>query len=297
MLFEEQKKQLDQLRKKDLKALSFLHQAVDESVFEKIAAAETSHEAWSILEKIYHGVTRIKNVKLQYLRMEFETLKMKSSETISEFFDRVTAIRNNMKALDENIEDKTIVQKILRSMTPKFEHVVCMLEDRANTEDMSIDELHGSLLVHEKRMNRYEQEEQVLQAKSPLQNQTTRGRGSIRGRNQRGRGRGNFDTNKGVDNFNRQTNMQNQGRGNNQGRGRARGRGHGQDQREVRNTNKSHIQCFNCKKYGHFSYECWSNPRKEEQVNYTEEKDDRSSETMLFICDIGENQGSSRCGP
>ncbi|PIN13084.1 hypothetical protein CDL12_14291 [Handroanthus impetiginosus] len=44
-------------------------------------------------------------------------------------------------------------------------------------------------------MTRYEQEKQVLQAKSPLQNHTTRGRGSIRGRNQRGRGRENFNTN------------------------------------------------------------------------------------------------------
>ena len=128
---EEQKKQLDQLRNKDLKALSFLHQAVDESVFEKIAAVETSYKVWSILEKVYHSVTWIKNVKLQYLRMEFEILKMKPSEIVLEFFDRVTAIRNNMKALDENIEDKIIVQKILRSMTPKFEQAVFMLEERA----------------------------------------------------------------------------------------------------------------------------------------------------------------------
>jgi stress response protein YsnF len=53
-----------------------MYQAVDESGFEKIAGAKTSKEAWETLEKAYKGADRVKQVRLETLRGEFETLRM-----------------------------------------------------------------------------------------------------------------------------------------------------------------------------------------------------------------------------
>ncbi|KAL2934986.1 capsid protein [Bienertia sinuspersici] len=159
-LTEPLKKQFNLNRKKDLKALSFIHSAMDGPImFEKIAAAESSHKAWNILENIYKVNTRVKNVKLQHLKSEFESLKMKRSETASEYVDHVTSISNNMKALGYNILESEVVYKILRSMTPKYDTIICMLDERSTKEDLSIDEVLGTLLVHEKRLNSYEPEE------------------------------------------------------------------------------------------------------------------------------------------
>ena len=40
-------------RKRYQKALTFIHQVVDESIFENIATVKTSHEAWLILTRKY----------------------------------------------------------------------------------------------------------------------------------------------------------------------------------------------------------------------------------------------------
>ena len=47
-----------------------------------------------------------------------------------------------------------IIEKILRSMTLKFNYVVCSIEESNDLSTMTIDELQSSLLIHEQRMHR-----------------------------------------------------------------------------------------------------------------------------------------------
>lgn len=49
-------------------------------------------------------------------------------------------------------------------------------------------------------------------------------------------------------------------RGRGYNRGRKRHSGQSQGLGEVK-FSKSHIQCFNCKKYGHYNLECWFNEK------------------------------------
>jgi len=41
------------------------------------------------------------------------------------------------------------MEKLLRSLTSKLEHVVAVIEESKNLEEISIEELLGSLQVHE----------------------------------------------------------------------------------------------------------------------------------------------------
>ena len=91
-----------------------------------------------------------------------------------------------MKANGENMRGVAVVQKILRSMTPKFDYVVCSIEESKDTDTLTIDELQSSLLVHEQRMSSHVEEEQALKITHGDQ---PRGRGHGRG-NYRGRRRG-----------------------------------------------------------------------------------------------------------
>ena len=50
------------------------------------------------------------------------------------------AIENKMRIHGENMEDITITEKILRSMTSKFNYVVCSIEESNDTTELSIDE-------------------------------------------------------------------------------------------------------------------------------------------------------------
>ncbi|KAA3467809.1 Retrovirus-related Pol polyprotein from transposon TNT 1-94 [Gossypium australe] len=108
---------------------------------------------------------------------------MKAGETVNDYFACTFTIANKMKANCENKSDREVVAKILRSMTTKFNYIVCSIDEAQNTSNLSIDELQSSLLVHKRRMIS-PKEEQVLKV--------TYGESSTRRRG-RGCGRENFD--------------------------------------------------------------------------------------------------------
>ncbi|KAG6517397.1 hypothetical protein ZIOFF_020783 [Zingiber officinale] len=60
---------------------------------------------------------------------------------------------NKIRFHDEKMGDVTIVEKILRSLTSKFDHVVCCIEEFKDIDVFSLDELQSYLLVHEQKMN------------------------------------------------------------------------------------------------------------------------------------------------
>ncbi|XP_027152457.1 uncharacterized protein LOC113758911 [Coffea eugenioides] len=186
ILSEVQKMELEALKLKDLKAKNYLFQAIDRTILETILSKDTSKQVWDSMKKKYQGNAKAQRVQLQALRTEFETLRMKSSESVTDYFARTMAIANKMRIHGENLKDATIVEKILRSMTTKFNFVVCCIEESKDIDTISIDELQSSLLVHEQKINQQEKEEQALVASAESHSTWRRGRG-------RGRGRGNND--------------------------------------------------------------------------------------------------------
>ena len=61
----------------------------------------------------------MKRIRLQTLRGEFESLRMKSSESISEFYTQVTVVANQIRRNGEALTDMRISAKILQSLDPK----------------------------------------------------------------------------------------------------------------------------------------------------------------------------------
>ncbi|GAU26480.1 hypothetical protein TSUD_294490 [Trifolium subterraneum] len=141
-------------------------------------------DIWDAMKRKYQDSTKFKRAQLQALQREFEILAMREGETVNEYFARTLAIVNRMTAHGERMEQFVIVEKILRSMTPKFNYVLCSIEESNDVTVLSVDELQSSLIVHEQRMKNQKDhiEEQTLKASS-----SGRGRGRS---SQRGRGRG-----------------------------------------------------------------------------------------------------------
>ncbi|KAH7524627.1 hypothetical protein FEM48_Zijuj06G0139300 [Ziziphus jujuba var. spinosa] len=143
ILTDAQRMELEGQRLKDLKAKNYLFQAIDRSILETILCKDTSKHIWDSMKKKYQGSARARRQQLQTLRTEFETLRMKLGESVTDFFSRTMAIVNKMRIHGDNMEDVTIVEKILRSMTPKFNFVVCSIEEANDIEELSIDELQN----------------------------------------------------------------------------------------------------------------------------------------------------------
>ena len=88
---------------------------------------------------------------------------MKSGKSITYYFSRVMPIVNKVRLQGDKSDDVSIVEKILRSVTPKFNFVVFAIEESHDIDNLSLDELQSSLLVHEKKLIQPEQEEKSLQ--------------------------------------------------------------------------------------------------------------------------------------
>lgn len=236
VLSDAQKKVWEDQKLKDLKAKNYLFQAIDRTILETILERDTSKQIWDSLKKKYQGSARVKRAQLQALRKEFEVIHMKEGETVIDYFSRVFAIANKMKIHGDKTEDVTIVEKILRSMATKFAYVVCSIEESNDVDELSVDELQSSLLVHEQRMGSNVIEEQALKVATYGESATWRGSGI--------------------------------GRGWNKGRGRGRN--------SVNPADKSGIECYRCHKLGHYRYECpiKFNTTKEENSNFVETEEE-----------------------
>jgi hypothetical protein len=139
-------KAVDEAKLKDLKAKNYLFQAIDRSTMETILKKDTAKDIWDSMKMKYQGSTKVRRAQLQALRREFEILGMKEDESVENYFSRTLTIANKMKANGEIMEQAVVVEKILRSMTARFNYVVCSIEESNDVTSLTIDELQSSLL-------------------------------------------------------------------------------------------------------------------------------------------------------
>jgi hypothetical protein len=268
-------------KKKDSKALVFLYQAVDQSVFPRIAAAKTSKEAWQTLKTAYQGMEKVKTAKLQLLRRDFENLCMKESDNIDSFFTHVIGLITQMRTHGETIEERRIVEKILRVLPSKFDAIVTTIEETKDLSNFSVDELHASLITHEQRLSR--NQNSSLEQAFKTQMSFGRGRGQGRG-NKRGRGR---SQNRGGRNS--PANAQGRGSNPNQNQGQGSSQQREQHHAQGQRYEKSNVQCYYCKKYGHYASDCRKKQHdmsNRQNANVTREN--ISQNNVLLACNMAE---------
>ena len=77
---------------------------------------------------------------------------MNEEEDVSSLFLRVAEIVNNMKSLGETVRECVIVQNILRSLPSRFNPKVSAIEETADWETLTMNQLLGNLTVYEMRL-------------------------------------------------------------------------------------------------------------------------------------------------
>ena len=112
MLTEAQNGHLDDARLKDHQVKHYPFQAIDRTVFEQLLNRRTTKIVWDSMNRKFGGNQKVKKSLLNALRREFEILKMKKDESITDYFARVMIISNKMRSNGEDMPDKKIVEKI-----------------------------------------------------------------------------------------------------------------------------------------------------------------------------------------
>jgi hypothetical protein len=224
---------------------------VDDLIFSKITGTGTSKQAWDILKSSYQGNDRVKRVKIHTLRTQFETLRMTESENVDQFMTRVMGIMNQIRLTGETITDQCIVEKILRSLSKKFEMVVTAILESKDLSSFSTNELIGSLVTHQTRLHLID--ESISNSfKTQFSFSRGRGRGIRRGH----QGRGSNQSNPHSSGGNRQQYPNQNFQGQRQQQQNQHQNFQPQRGRGRRSNEKTSIQCYYCKKYGHYESEC-----------------------------------------
>ena len=76
---------------------------------------------------------------------------MHNDESVANYFLCVDEIVNCMKNLGEEIKEAVVVEKVLRSLSPKFESKVSAIEEKENLRTLTMSQLHGILTAYEMR--------------------------------------------------------------------------------------------------------------------------------------------------
>ena len=126
--------------------------AMDKSIFPRIASCTIAKDAWKALKDGYQGSNKVKQVRIQTLKRDFENLKMKDDEKVVDYCVRVQTCVNKMKTLGEEIENEVVVKKVLRSLLSKWNSVAIIIEESKDLATLSYDQLVGSLMSHEERL-------------------------------------------------------------------------------------------------------------------------------------------------
>lgn len=131
----------------------------------------------------------------------------------------------------------------------------------------------GSLQSHEQRINRSSKKsiEQAFQARGNIFKDKS-GSSHEESQNTSGRGRGRGQTYSGGKGRGRYFSTNNKGRGND-------------DSDEGKRFNKSQVQCFYCKIFGHYERNCWK--KQKQQANFSDEKEEVG--TLFLACDSTNN--------
>ncbi|RHN67383.1 hypothetical protein MtrunA17_Chr3g0102151 [Medicago truncatula] len=116
------------------KAKSYLFSAVSEAIFTRIMALKSAKAIWDFLKQEYEGNEKVKGMQVLNLIREFEMQRMKESETIKEYADKLLSIVNNVRLLGGEFSDIRIVRKCPVTVPERFESTISSLE---NSKDMS----------------------------------------------------------------------------------------------------------------------------------------------------------------
>ena len=117
----------------------------------RIITCTTAKEDWDKLEAEFRGDDRSKNMQIRSLRMEFESIHMKETESMKEFLGRLMKNVSQIRVLGETLEDRRAVEKVLVGLPRRFETKICSIEDSKDITKISVNEPMNSLQIAEQR--------------------------------------------------------------------------------------------------------------------------------------------------
>ncbi|GAV84716.1 UBN2 domain-containing protein, partial [Cephalotus follicularis] len=102
----------------------------------------------------HEGTEQVKNAKLALLNRDYELFKMQPNESIKNLYNRLLDITNGLLGLGKVFGKDELVRKLLGCLNDEWEPKVTVIEESKDLKTMEIEELLGSLMTHEVKLNK-----------------------------------------------------------------------------------------------------------------------------------------------
>ncbi|XP_073064132.1 uncharacterized protein [Primulina eburnea] len=135
------------------KALNAIFSSVDTRMFNLITTCVCVRDAWEILQKHCEGSASVRKTRLRMVTAKFESLRMEDKESILEYDCRLRQLSNESHGLGDPIPNERLVNKVLRSLSERFNVKVCAIEESKDTSTINLDELMSSLRTFEMNLD------------------------------------------------------------------------------------------------------------------------------------------------
>jgi hypothetical protein len=170
-----------------------------------------------------------------------------------------TTLTNQMRVLGEDVKEKELVKKLLRSVPDYLEHVAVSIETLLDLDNISIEEAIGQLRAVESR-------------RKPTSSTAKNSSGQLLLTEEEWLAKFKLSDGNGKPGSS-------SGHGRDRGHGRGRGRGTSSPGKEKEKKSVENDKCLNCGKHGHWARDCCSKKKEESQLTQGEEEE----QTLLML--------------
>jgi hypothetical protein len=139
-------------------ALDAITSAVPQEMLESLAVKKSVAEAWEVVMSLRIGSDAVRNVRIQRLRAEFESIRFKEGESVDDFTMRPSSLVAALATLGEEIKEQQVVQKLLHVIPKHLSQVVITIEVTQDLSKLTLEDAGGRLHAAED----HAEEEDVL---------------------------------------------------------------------------------------------------------------------------------------
>jgi gag-polypeptide of LTR copia-type/GAG-pre-integrase domain/Domain of unknown function (DUF4219) len=140
-------------QRQDRQARSLIALNVSDALLTIVAANTTAKLLWDAFEALYKATS---TARRQQLRRSLASLKKKTDETLTAYFNRARGIRDDLLAIGHGVDEDTVVGAILSGLPESYDTTVEIVEASAATLNMN--DVFAKLLQTEQRQERKGQE-------------------------------------------------------------------------------------------------------------------------------------------
>ncbi|KAL3820301.1 hypothetical protein ACJIZ3_006206 [Penstemon smallii] len=159
-------KDLNEMTAEEIKLFSLekvgrfiMTKVLDNDRFDKVKHCKTAKEMWDKVRDMSEGNDAIKEHQLSVALEKLDNFKMKSAETIDQMDTRFTRTLNEVLKLGKTFTDKEITVRVLKALPPKFNMKVTAMEESRDLGKISLTELFSVLKAYEYKLPRMGVEE------------------------------------------------------------------------------------------------------------------------------------------